>query len=65
MAEYVVFKRYEKRTDKGKLPEIIKLYVAEGLPHIELTENVEQAERFTKTEAQELAYITCMDYSKE
>ena len=62
--KYVVFKRYEKRVGTGKFPEIIRLYISEELPHVELTKNIDDAMRFTKDEAERIAYITCMDYKE-
>ena len=62
--EYIVFKRYEKRMGAGKFPEIITMYLSEGLPHIEMTRNIEEALTFSESEAKKIAYITEMDYKK-
>ena len=62
--KYVIFKRYEKRVGAGKFPEITRLYISESLPHVELTRNVDEAMRFTKDEAEQIAYVTCMDYEE-
>jgi len=63
--EYIVFKRYEKRMGAGKFPEIITMYLSEGLPHIEMTRNIEEAMRFDEEEAKKIAYITDMSFYKK
>ena len=65
MTEYVVYKKYEKRIGKGKMPDITRLYISEELPHIELTKKRDEALRFTKDEAERIAYVTCMSYEKD
>lgn len=59
--EYVVYKRYENRVGEGKLPDVETMYLAESLPHIELTINIREAMTFSESEAKHFAYITCMD----
>ena len=63
--EYIVFKRYEKRMGAGKFPEIITMYLSEGLPHIEMTRNIGEALTFSESEAREIAYITDMSFYKK
>ena len=55
---------YEKRNGKGKLPSVYKRCLCESLLHIELTSNWREAITFTKKEAEQLAYVLCMEYSK-
>ena len=62
--EYIVFKRYEKRMGAGKFPEIITMYLSEGLPHIELTRNIDEALTFDESEARKIAYVTESYYKK-
>lgn len=62
--EYILYKLYEKRIGKGKLPEVIRMYLSDVPPVLELTRNKNEAMTFYEEEATELAYVTCLEMER-
>lgn len=57
MTDYIVYQTHLKPIGNGQLPDVIKTYVSDSLPHITYTRNFDDAYSFDKEEAEEIAYL--------
>lgn len=57
ITNYIVYQSHLKPVGKGKLPDVIKDYVREPLPHITYTKDMDKAYLCDEDEAKELAYL--------
>ena len=60
----LVYKKQLYPRGNGKWPDVITVYVKEGLPHVTFTRNVKEAELFEQGEAEYLGYILEMEVTR-